>query len=75
MVSSDDDLTHGIPRRPSPRKRTHSHGSFTTSGDENDDDPGEQRVEDVTIQFFYKPRTVTLLLCLITLMIYFAFVR
>ncbi|XP_057308970.1 phosphatidylserine synthase-like isoform X2 [Hydractinia symbiolongicarpus] len=58
------------------RKRTSSLGSFTTSCDEHEElDPGEQRVEDVTIQFFYKPRTMTLLCGILIFMLYFAFAR
>ncbi|XP_047145057.1 phosphatidylserine synthase isoform X1 [Hydra vulgaris] len=69
MASSEEDID---------RKYRSKKGSFsyTTSCDEFDDeDPGEQRVEDVTIQFFYKPRTITMLAALILLMIYFAFER
>lgn len=73
--STDDDVQEGSSsstRRRRPRQRTTSHGSFTT---DNEVDPGEQHVEDVTIKFFYQPRTLTLLCCMILAMFYFAFTR
>lgn len=77
MASSDEDeLVYVSPRsRRSYRRRTHSHGSMTTSCDENDEDPSEQKVGDITIKFFYKPRTLTALALCILAMLYFAFVR
>jgi len=76
MASSEEEKEHVLRTRSSRRRtRTSSHGSFTTSCDENDADPGEQQVEDVTIQFFYKPRSLTLLFFLLSLMLYFAFAR
>ncbi|MCJ8746375.1 hypothetical protein PDJAM_G00140990 [Pangasius djambal] len=35
----------------------------------------EQQVEDITIEFFYKPHTITLLTCTIISIMYFAFTR
>lgn len=73
MATSDEDYM--LSRKP--RKRTQSHGSFTTSCDEHDDgaDPSEKKVEDVTIALFYTPRTITTLAICIVAMTYFAFVR
>lgn len=48
---------------------------MTTSCDENDEDPSEQKVEEITIKFFYKPRTLTALALCVLSMFYFAFVR
>ncbi|XP_034030861.1 phosphatidylserine synthase 1 isoform X1 [Thalassophryne amazonica] len=35
----------------------------------------EQQVEDITIEFFYKPHTITLLTCTVLSLMYFAFTR
>lgn len=35
----------------------------------------EQQVEDITIDFFYKPHTITLLTCTVLSLMYFAFAR
>lgn len=35
----------------------------------------EQQVEDITIDFFYKPHTITLLTCTVLSLMYFAFTR
>ena len=71
--TDEDDLgDNGMMRRRRPRQRNTSHGSFTT---DNEADPGEQHVEDVTIKFFYQPRTLTLLFGLLLAMFYFAFHR
>lgn len=35
----------------------------------------ERAVEDMTLNFFYKPHTITLLLCSIAAAMYFAFTR
>lgn len=72
--STDDDGLLDIPR-PRSRRRTASHGSFGFTTDDNDADPGEQQVDDVTIKFFYKPRTLTLLSLLLLATFYFAFTR
>ncbi|CAB1333873.1 unnamed protein product [Coregonus sp. 'balchen'] len=35
----------------------------------------EQQVEDITLDFFYKPHTITLLTCTVLSLMYFAFTR
>lgn len=35
----------------------------------------EQQVEDITIEFFYRPHTITLLTCTVLSLMYFAFTR
>uniref|UniRef100_A0A671MM86 Uncharacterized protein n=1 Tax=Sinocyclocheilus anshuiensis TaxID=1608454 RepID=A0A671MM86_9TELE len=35
----------------------------------------EQQVEDITIDFFYKPHTISLLTCTVLSLMYFAFTR
>lgn len=60
-------------RGPKRRKRTFS----TTSTISTDDyqDASEQIVEDITLEFFYKPRSITALTCLVVYLVYSAFTR
>ncbi|XP_048590474.1 phosphatidylserine synthase 1 isoform X2 [Nematostella vectensis] len=62
-----DERTH------SRRKRTFSSCSTVSSDDYHD--ASEQIVEDVTLEFFYKPRSLTALSCLFLFLIYSAFTR
>ncbi|KXJ08616.1 Phosphatidylserine synthase 1 [Exaiptasia diaphana] len=55
------------------RKRTFSSCSTISSDDYND--ASEQIVEDVTLEFFYKPRSLTALCCLFLYLVYSAFSR
>ena len=54
------------------RERTFS-SSSTVSTDDGHHDLSEQIVEDVTLEYFYKPRTITALGCLFLYLGYFAF--
>ncbi|XP_029198979.1 phosphatidylserine synthase 1-like isoform X2 [Acropora muricata] len=60
-------------RGPRRRKRTFS----TTSTISTDDyqDASEQIVEDITLEYFYKPRSITALGCLFIYLVYSAFTR
>ena len=55
------------------RKRTFSTASTISSDDRLD--ASEQIVEDVTIEFFYHPRSLTALVCLVAYLVYLAFTR
>jgi hypothetical protein len=50
-------------------------GHRLRSGTDSFPNINERPVEDISIEFFYKPHTITLLLISICAVIYFAFVR
>ena len=52
-----------------------SESSKRHSGTDSFPNINERPVEDISIEFFYKPHTITLLLISICAVIYFAFVR
>ena len=52
-----------------------SEGYRLRSGTDSFPNINERPVEDISIEFFYKPHTITLLLISICAVIYFAFVR
>jgi hypothetical protein len=56
------------------RERTFS-SSSTVSTDDGHHDLSEQIVEDVTLEHFYKPRTLTALGFLFLYLVYFAFTQ
>lgn len=56
------------------RERTFS-SSSTVSTDDGNHDLSENMVVDVTLEYFYKPRTLTALCCLLLYLIYFTFTQ
>lgn len=56
------------------RERTFS-SSSTVSTDDGHHDLSENIVVDVTLEYFYKPRTLTALGCLLVYLAYFAFTQ
>ena len=60
-------------RSPRRRKRTFSTASTISSDDRHD--ASEQIVEDVTLDFFYRPRSISALVCLLAYLVYSAFTR
>ena len=72
MESSSTDSFHG----------SHGHGRTRTfssclsaSSDDQTDNMDEQKVLDVTIDFLYKPRSLTMLFALVVGLLYIAFTR
>lgn len=53
-------------------QRERKFSSSSVSTDDEHHDISEQIVSDVTLEFFYKPRTITALCCLSMYLIYFA---
>lgn len=52
-----------------------SDGYKLRSGTDSFPNINERQVEDISIEFFYKPHTITLLVMMICAIVYFAFVR
>ena len=53
----------------------YSNGDVSCSCSDNEYDYHEKVVDDINLRFFYQPRTLTLLFCIVVLLVYFAFVR
>ncbi|XP_073250903.1 phosphatidylserine synthase 1-like isoform X2 [Porites lutea] len=59
----------------SPRRRRRTFSTTSTISTDDYQDVNEQIVEDITLDFFYKPRSITALSCMIIYLIYSAFTR
>ena len=59
----------------SPRRRKRTFSTTSTISTDDYQDASEQIVEDITLEFFYKPRSITALACLVVYLIYSAFTR
>ena len=85
------DLQYDRRRRPKPRRddRAFADASSCDDGEESDDSSGsgvfetwyhqhevfDKKVDNITVDFFYKPRTLTLLVVLLVTMFIFSFWR
>ena len=59
----------------SPRRRKRTFSTTSTISTDDYQDASEQIVEDITLEFFYKPRSITALACLFAYLVYSAFTR
>lgn len=59
----------------SPRRRKRTFSTTSTISTDDYQDASEQIVEDITLEFFYKPRSITALACLVVYLVYSAFTR
>lgn len=59
----------------SPRRRKRTFSTTSTISTDDYQDVNEQIVEDITLEFFYKPRSITALACLLVYLVYSAFTR
>lgn len=59
----------------SPRRRKRTFSTTSTISTDDYQDASEQIVEDITLEFFYKPRSITALACLFVYLVYSAFTR
>ena len=59
----------------SPRRRKRTFSTTSTISTDDYQDASEQIVEDISLEFFYKPRSITALACLFVYLVYSAFTR